>query len=136
MEVLVVDERPAIRRLLTEALDGLGCRVRAAGSGREALELLRDSCPGAVLLDLKMPGMDGLEVLREIRRLHPALPVVLMTAYGEVGWQEAAAALGVRQYLLKPFSLSDVRQVVHALLEGAAAGDFREEIESGRRTNL
>lgn len=136
MEVLVVDDRPAIRRLLAEALDGLGCRVRAASSGREALELLRGFCPGAVLLDLKMPGMDGLEVLRAIRRLHPTLPVVLMTAYGEAGWQEAAAALGVHQYLLKPFSLSDVRQVVNALLKGTQAGDFREEIETGRRTNL
>lgn len=134
MEVLVVDDQLAIRRLLTEALCELGCEVRAAGSGREALELLRSSCPQAVLLDLKMPGMDGLQVLNEIRRLHPALPVILMTAYGETEWLGAAAGLGVRHYLTKPFNLNQVREVVKAVLEGAGAVDFREEIGWARRS--
>jgi len=82
-KILVVDDEEAIRSLYKMELEDAGYQVETADSGVQALEKLETFCPDLVTLDIKMPGMNGLEVLGEIRKDHKELPVILCSAYGE-----------------------------------------------------
>lgn len=115
--LLVVDDQPAIRQLLLETLVSEGYEVELAGNGREAVEKVKEQTPELILLDLKMPGMSGLETLRQINKVTPGLPVILITAYGELSDPGEAERLGVRCLILKPFDLNEVRAVVRKVLE-------------------
>ncbi|MEW6540341.1 MAG: response regulator [Bacillota bacterium] len=118
--LLVVDDQPAIRQLLAEALESEGFAVIAASNGYEAVNITRRQKPELILLDLKMPGLGGLETLREIHRFSPDIPVILVTAYGELSDPGEAEKLGVRRLIIKPFDLNEVRSVVRSVL-GAVA---------------
>lgn len=113
---MVVDDQPAIRQLLYEALSGEGYRVEVAANGREALTKVQRERPQLILLDLKMPGLSGLETLREIQKYTPGVPVILVTAYGELSDPGEAERLGVKSLILKPFDLNDVRNTVRRVL--------------------
>lgn len=106
--VLVVDDEQSIAELLSMALRDEGWEVRTAGSGAEALEAAREFCPDAVILDVMLPDIDGLEVLRRLRAERPLLPVLFLTARDGVADRIAALAVGGSRYLTKPFSLSEV----------------------------
>ena len=113
--VLVVDDEPLIRWSVGERLLAEGHRVLEAGTGHEAMEQLR---PGVdvVLLDCQLPDVDGIEVLRQISRIEPFVPVVLMTADTSGQRAREAWALGVVHVVTKPFLLDEiVRTVRHAL---------------------
>lgn len=114
--LLIVDDQPGVRRLLYEAFTDEGYRVRMAGGGQEALKLVSQEIPDMILLDIKMPVMNGLETLEELRKIDPDMPVLLMTAYGELEVVEKAKKLGARHYIIKPFDLNEVRLLVKALL--------------------
>lgn len=114
--LLIVDDQPGVRRLLYEAFTDEGYRVRMAAGGQEALKMAAQEIPDIILLDIRMPGMNGLETLKELRKTDPDMPVLLMTAYGELEVVEAAKKLGVRHYMVKPFDLHEVRLLVKALL--------------------
>ncbi len=114
--LLVVDDQQGVRRLLYEAFSDEGYHVRMAGGGQEAIKLAAQQMPDLILLDIKMPVMNGLETLKELRNLDPDVPVMLMTAYGELEVVEAAKKLGVRHYIIKPFDLHEVRLLVKAML--------------------
>ncbi|WP_027717959.1 response regulator [Desulfovirgula thermocuniculi] len=114
--VLVVDDQPGVLRLLVEFLRGEAVEVETAASGPEALEKIKKGGVRLLLLDAKLPGMDGLTVWREARELDPALRVVLMTAYGETALEEEARALGIGHFLHKPFDLREVGFLVKSLL--------------------
>lgn len=116
IDVLIVDDQVGVRRLLFEALSDEGYRVQMVGSGVEALQVLASVRPSIVLLDMKMPVMTGFETLQEIRRSHGDLPVIMMTAYGDLEIVAQTKALGVEHYLNKPFDLDDVRVLVKASL--------------------
>jgi len=120
-DLLVVDDQSGVRRLLYEAFSDDGLQVALAAGGREAVQLVESSRVSLVLLDMKMPGMSGLEVLQEIRRIAPSLPVIMMTAYGELDVVAEAKKMGVRHYVTKPFDLQEVRYLVRALLAEAPA---------------
>ncbi|MQL53097.1 response regulator [Desulfofundulus thermobenzoicus] len=127
--LLVVDDQAGVRRLLFEALVDEGMHVELAASGPEALQKIKKNAVDLVLLDMRMPGMSGLDVLRELRKLNPDLPVIMMTAYGELDLVAEAKRQGVRHYLNKPFDLQEVRYLVKALLpEKQSAGLYMEEI--------
>ncbi|MBN2450663.1 MAG: response regulator, partial [Lentisphaeria bacterium] len=83
--ILVVDDERNIRETLTQALEPLGMTVECAINGEEALHQAKDTAFAVVLLDLKLPGKDGLEVLRGLRDLRPHTPVVMVTAHATVG---------------------------------------------------
>jgi CheY-like chemotaxis protein len=111
--ILVVDDDPAIRGLLQDYLEWSGYAVETAENGREALSKLVEAGYDAVVTDYSMPEVDGLAVLKHIRRHHPSLPVVMMT--GEKGSHVAAqsfVALGARACLFKPFAPQDLEQVL------------------------
>ncbi len=115
--ILVVDDDPAQREPLAGFLRDLGADVDTAGDGRAALERLRAGSFDVVVSDVRMPGVPGPELLREIKRVNPTIEVLLVTAYGTV--QEAVACLkdGAADYLLKPLDLATVEHVVRRGVE-------------------
>lgn len=114
--ILIVDDQQGVRRLLYEAFSDEGYHVRMAGGGREALDMLSREKPDLILLDIKMPMMNGIETLKELRKTDPDVQVLMMTAYGDLEVVEAAKKLGVKHYLIKPFDLNEVRLLVKAML--------------------
>lgn len=120
--LLVVDDQSGVRRLLHETFKEEGYRVRAAAGGAEALRLVSQELPDIVLLDIKMPGMSGLETLAELRKGCPELPVLMMTAYGDLEIVEEAKKLGIRHYITKPFDINEVRLLVRGLVTEAEPG--------------
>ena len=114
--ILVVDDEKNIRLTLRESLKALDVRVEAAVNGEEALDMAAQQEYDLVLLDLKMPGMDGMEVLRRLRELSPGTAVVLLTAHGTVDTAVEAMKLGAVDFLQKPFAPKEIRDVVGRVL--------------------
>ncbi|PZD93747.1 hypothetical protein DNH61_24090 [Paenibacillus sambharensis] len=110
--ILIVDDQAAIRMLLAEVFQSSGLIVHEASSGKTAIEQFRDHRVDFVLLDLKMPDMDGLEALKEIRRMDPHVQTVMISAYGDVDKVETARKLGVEKFFTKPFDIEKLRRYV------------------------
>lgn len=106
--VLVVDDQPGIRRLLIEVLTEEGYIVYSAANGYEGIQKAKDLKPALILMDMKMPGMDGIETLRELKHLNQADKVIMMTAYGELGLVNIAKELGAYAYVTKPFDIIEL----------------------------
>jgi DNA-binding response OmpR family regulator len=100
--VLIVDDEASLRQSLSLVLKSGGYRVTTASSAAEANQFLKAGAFDLVFLDLKMPGVDGLTLLREIRRLYPHMPVLILTAHATLDSAMEAVRLGARDYLLKP----------------------------------
>jgi len=104
-KVLVIDDEPGIRDLLDTLLRRKGYDVIVAESGQKGLECFRRARPDVIVLDLKMPEMDGLTVLRQIRSLDPIIPVIILTGAGTAETEQRVRAMGVTEYVEKEFSL-------------------------------
>jgi len=117
--VLVVDDEPLVRWSIAETLRAHGCEIVEAENAGAALAAILDSTrhPDAVLLDLKLPDSDDLSLLASIRRLLPAVPVILMTAFGTPEILEDARRLGAYRVLDKPFDLEELDKIVERALE-------------------
>jgi len=113
--LLIVDDEPNMAWLFAQSF-GREFRVVAARSGPEALERLEQAGADLIMLDLCMPGMDGMTVLREVKRRWPAIPVVMMTAYATVKTAVEAIKAGAADYVLKPFDLDELRRVMTGAL--------------------
>lgn len=116
-EILVVEDTPVNQLLVTQQLERLGYRPVIAGTGEEALELLARSRPGAVLMDWRLPGIDGLETTRRLRQLEeslrlPRVPVIAMTASALARDREWCLAAGMDDFLAKPVSLAGLGEVL------------------------
>jgi len=114
--VLVVDDEKNIRLTLRESLKGIDLDVDTAVNGEESLAMAGQKTYDLVLLDLKMPGMDGIEVLRRLRELSRATAVVLLTAHGTVESAVEAMKLGAVDFLQKPFAPQEIREIVSQVL--------------------
>lgn len=114
--LLVVDDQMGVRRLLYEAFNEQGYEVEMAGSGLEAIEKVKARRPDLILMDMKMPGMNGLGALKEIKALYDDAIVIMMTAYGELEIVAEAMHLGVREYITKPFDINELRDLVRKVL--------------------
>jgi excisionase family DNA binding protein len=110
--VLVVDDEASIRELLTRTLALTEYEVEAVGEARTALERLRLASYDLLIADLRMPVMDGLTLIREARRLHPTLKVIIITGYSTEASAIEAVNLGVVGYLVKPFRVPHVLSAV------------------------
>jgi PAS domain S-box-containing protein len=125
--VLIVDDDDDVRAFLGESLEGLGCTVVSAASGRQGLEALRENRPDLALIDYAMPGMNGAEVAQAARELHPDLPIVFVTGYAESEQLEAVLGGNV-PVLRKPFTLAELAAAVEQNVpppearQGAARG--------------
>ena len=114
--VLGVDDEASIRRSLEGVLKDEGFPVVLAEDGESAIRLLMTTRPALVLLDIWMPGMDGLETLRKIKELHPDLPVVMVSGHATISTAIAATRLGAMDFLEKPLDLSGTIQLVRRVL--------------------
>lgn len=113
-KVLIVDDQFGIRVLLQEVLSQEGYTVFQAPNGQKALELVKEESPDLILLDMKIPGMDGLEILRNICRMEVDTKVIMMTAYGELDLIQEAMEMGALAHFTKPFDIDELRQAVRA----------------------
>src|SRR5690606_2233104 len=116
-EVLVVEDDPLIVSFMRTALRKSGHHVHSAGSGEAARELLRDGAIDLLLLDLTLPDMDGLDLLRDLRQSGSDVPVVVVTSRSDPADRATALELGVEDYVVKPFPLRDLLALVTRVLE-------------------
>ena len=114
--IIVVEDDPLIAKFMTRALAKRGYRTEAVTTGAEGLEHAASGDARLMLLDLGLPDMDGLEVLRELRRSGSALRVVVVTSRSDPADRSIAEELGVSGYIVKPFPLADFVSVVEDLL--------------------
>ncbi|MGD0092728.1 MAG: response regulator, partial [Planctomycetota bacterium] len=122
--VLVVDDADELRKAYAQGLGLLGYKVSEAGSGTEALERLRQESVDAVLLDLHMPGMDGLTCLKTLKEEHADVEVLIITGFGTIPSAVEAMRLGAYDYITKPFSLEELEQRLSRCLQ---ARDLQRE---------
>ena len=118
--VLVVDDEPLLRDFLEETLRRAGHEVTAASGGTEGLSRVSERTPDLVLLDIRMKGSDGLELLPEFRTRAPHAPVIMMTGHGTVESAVQAMRLGAFDYLTKPFSADTIELTVERALSVSA----------------
>jgi len=116
-KILVVDDDQSMRYSLNRMLEGQGLAVSSARNGVEALERFNEERPDLVIMDIKMPGQSGLEVLREIKERDPKALVILMTAFGTTDTAIEAMKFGAFDYILKPFDIPQMRGLVERALE-------------------
>jgi two-component system response regulator MprA len=120
--ILVVDDEPAVREALERALRLEGYRVEVAADGRQALDQHAEGHPDAMVLDILMPGIDGLEVCRLLRRGGDRTPVLMLTARDAVSDRVAGLDAGADDYLVKPFALDELFARLRAILRRTAPG--------------
>ena len=120
-DVLIVDDDARIRASLAEALSRSGTTVRTAADASSALRCLAESPADIILADVRMPGMDGLELLRLLRERAPQVAVVIMTAYDDLPTAASAMREGAADFLVKPLDLHQLRGVIDKVFEDRAA---------------
>ena len=120
--VLVVDDEPAVRRALERALRLDRYDVDLAGDGEEALDMLAKSPPDAVILDIGMPRLDGLEVCRRMRQAGDRTPILMLTARDAIDDRVEGLDVGADDYLVKPFALRELQARLRALLRRSGDG--------------
>lgn len=125
--ILVVEDDPAIRRGLVDALGFAGFDVLEASEGARGRALVRDSDLDLLILDLVLPGRDGLSILREIRAVRSPLPVIVLTARGAENDRVEGLRLGADDYVVKPFSIKELLARIEAVLRRAPARADRLE---------
>ena len=132
-DVLVVEDEPDIRGLIVHHLERDGFRCRTAASGGEALARVRSAPPDLVVLDLMLPGMDGLEVCRRLRGdpATAALPIIMLTAKADEIDRVVGLEMGADDYLAKPFSTKELVARVRAVLRRARPGETARALTVG-----
>jgi two-component system response regulator (stage 0 sporulation protein F) len=111
-KILIVDDQFGIRILLNEVFQKEGYQTFQAANGIQALDILKKHDPDLVLLDMKIPGMDGIEILKRMKVIDPNIRVIIMTAYGELDMIQEARNLGALTHFAKPFDIDDIRVAV------------------------
>ncbi len=130
-DLLLVDDDPDLLKLISLRLTSAGYRVRTADSGETALAALAVERPGVLITDLRMPGIDGLQLFDAVHRQHPALPVVILTAHGTIPDAVSATQRGVFGFLTKPFDSQELLQMVSAALKVTGGDSRTEDSEAG-----
>jgi len=120
MNILVVDDDEMVRYVLTEKLHESGFSVTTASDGNSAVEIFQKTEFNAVLLDLKMPGMNGIETLKELMKRDPEVPVIMVTAFGDIATAVEAIKLGAYDFVEKPPQMSRIVLTLRRAMEKAA----------------
>jgi CheY-like chemotaxis protein len=115
MEILIVDDEPEVAEVLARSLNRQGHRTTVAHSGEEALACLANLTPDAMFLDVSMPGMNGLDVMAEVKRLKPELAVVIITGHATADEVERVKALGAVDVIQKPSALTNYHRAIERL---------------------
>jgi two-component system response regulator MprA len=128
MRVLVADDDRAVRDALRRALSLAGYEVSAADSGSQAIERVAQAMPDAVVLDIGMPDIDGLEVCRRVRMLGNRVPILMLTARDAISDRVTGLDAGADDYLVKPFDVEELKARLRALVRRAEPEDTAEEL--------
>jgi DNA-binding response OmpR family regulator len=115
--VLIVDDEKNILLTLSQSLEVLQLETDTATNGEEALAKLKEKEFGLILLDIRMPGMDGMEVLRQVREIRPDIRIIMISAYGTIEVAVEAMKLGAVDFIQKPFSPEEIRALVSRVLD-------------------
>ncbi|TYR95933.1 response regulator, partial [Citrobacter freundii] len=115
--ILIVDDEDNVRRMLATAFSLQGHETHCASDGKAALSLFSEMQPDVVLMDIRMPEMDGIDALKVMRTQQPRIPVILMTAYAEVETAVEALRSGAFDYVIKPFDLDELSMVIQRALQ-------------------
>ena len=127
--VLIIDDEASLRSTLTRILQNAGCKATSAANGTEAIKLLSSNTFDLVFLDLRLPDIHGLDILREIRKNYPRLPVVVLTAHGTMNSAVEAMHLDATDYLLKPIDPEVLVARTKAILLTQRKDKRRQEIQ-------
>ena len=124
-KVLIVDDEESTRTTFSEVLNNYEFSSITASSGREAVDIFSQESPDAVLLDLKMPGMDGIETLKELKKINPDIPVILITAHGDIPTAVEAIKLGAYDFIAKP---PDYKMLILTLERAVKKKELTQEL--------
>lgn len=125
-KIMIVDDQKGIRLLLAELFSREGWEVLTVANGKEALEKLSCFLPAILLIDMRMPDMNGIEVSREMLRKQQELIIIMITAYEEMDIIEEALAAGVKKCIIKPFDILALRAEVNSLFAEKYAEKYNE----------
>ncbi len=114
-KILLVDDEEGIQLLYREEFEDEGFEVASAYNGEEALELFKKDPPDLVILDINMPGMNGIEVLRQMKEMKPDLPVILSSAYQE--YKQDFGTWASEEYIVKSANMDELKAAVHKYLD-------------------
>ena len=114
--IMIVDDQKGVRRLLEELFKREGWEVYAAADGKEAIEKVGQFQPSILLIDMKMPNMNGLDASQKILEKHQEMAIIMMTAYGEMEVVKRALESGVRKCITKPFDILYLRDEVNRIV--------------------
>jgi two-component system nitrogen regulation response regulator NtrX len=128
--ILIVDDEESVRKSLADVMRDEGYEIVTAASGREGIELLQEAQPSLALLDIAMPGMDGIETLQKMRELRPDMPVIMITGHGTIETAVKTTKMGAYDFIVKPPELAHLTLVVK---HGIEESRLREENESLKR---
>ena len=137
--VLIVDDEKNILLTVSQSLETLHLEMDTAMNGEDALAKLKGRDFGLILLDLRMPGMDGMEVLRQVRGIRPDIRIIIITAYGTIELAVEAMRLGAVDFIQKPFTPEEIRDLVSRVLDREKldeqkAADYGSSIELAKRS--
>jgi FixJ family two-component response regulator len=124
--ILIVDDEKNIRLTLSECLESPDLRIDTAETGEEALAKLKERDFTLVLLDLRLPGMDGMAVLRKINELRPDIRIVIITAHGTIDSAKEAMRLGAVDFIQKPFIPQEIRDLISRVVDKEKGGEQRD----------
>jgi two-component system nitrogen regulation response regulator GlnG len=129
-QILIVDDDTQLRQSFNKLLAEEGHAVQTASTGEAAIAMVRESAPELVIMDVRLPGMSGLETFREIREIESKLPVIVMTAFGTTETAIEATKLGAFEYVLKPFEIPDILALIDQALEAGRFMRSRVEMDT------
>ena len=115
--ILVVDDEPDMCEMLSELLSDEGYKLETATNGKDAVKKVLGGSVDIVLLDIMMPGQDGIDTLRQIKDIRPKLPVVMITGFGTLSTDRNAMKLGAYDYIKKPFNIDCIKEIIKQGLE-------------------
>ncbi len=136
MKILVIDDERSIRLSLKIAFEKVGARILTAETGEEGLEILMRESPDLIILDIKLPGIDGIETLKRIKRLKPSSIVIMITYLSEVKLAVESMKMGAYDYFTKPFSIREISDSIEKTAEYIKAKKQMEEIQQHKDTVL
>ncbi|MBI3587222.1 MAG: response regulator [Ignavibacteriales bacterium] len=116
--ILVVDDEDALRTVLSSELEGEGYKVNTAADGAEAITILKSQAFDLILLDIKMPNVDGFEVLKFVKDNHPTTKVIMLTGFADLKNAIESKKLGAEDFVSKPYDLVDLLTTVERVLSG------------------
>ncbi len=125
--ILIVDDEEGLREGLSKLLEDEGYAVECAEDGEKALEIVRNTHIDLMLTDMRMPGMSGIELLKQVRKIREEIGVIILTGYGEIESYIEAMNFGAMEYVSKPFKVNELKFIVSKILDQSAGAQDAPE---------